>query len=301
MTVKTSYKTDFEGLILRKDYLSRSSFDAPLYAKYSYLCKLQARRNFDKFGSFYSRISYTVDDIELICQSFLISYLSLYSIVNNPKEYDKFIVKFSRTNSQPPTDEDIEKEEKTKIVAFLNQQCIQAKDVINRKSTNILASKDQTYLFAMTSNSMPVTDMNVLIDSYKQFNYRKVSFKEYKELGGSLYKLWKPVTDKTGYPVIVVRMLAQELYDLFEVDRKDEETEIQIPDDTYSPTNVMDVVIEEFDIMDLKDKFNLMTVKEKRRVLKKFIKWKKDDPNMKTEIVAARQMLKSSIADGLSL
>lgn len=281
MKKNNSYLEDFEGMIVRNDYLSRSTFDRDSYNEFKHLSKITASEMFFKLGSFYRRISYHEDDVRQLCDCYLVSYLSLYSLKNNKEAYNKFADKFFSKNGFLPSEEVLKKEDRNRIIKFLRQQCSNSILTINRKSRNVIAGKDSITYFAHTKDSYPVTDVMTLIESYEKYKYRKVSLKEFTMLQKKCGKK-NDIVDEEGFKVIVIQILASS-------EGAFEET-LYIPDNRYSPENILNKIDEEMEIASFDKEFR--KIKDKSLKLKNFINSHKRDARYKEEIAIAKKMIK---------
>ena len=278
---KNSYLEDFEGLIIRNDYLKRASFDKNSFIEFKNLSKITAEYMFFKYSTFYSRISYYQDDVEQLCNCYLISYISLYSFRFNTDLKDKFIAKYTKQNDEDPTKEILAKEDRNRAIMFMRQQCNNSITVVNRKSRNIIADKDNFYYFAMTQNSLPISKVENLIKDSKKYNYRKITLKEYKMLQKQQGKK-DNIVDLDGFKVILVRKLADSMFIYEDYD--------YIEDNKYSPETILGRIEEEMSFNQHINDFEFM--ENKALKLNSFIEKHKKDVKYKDEVMAAKKILK---------
>jgi hypothetical protein len=278
-----SYLDDFEGMIVRMDYLTRSTYDEAAYNEFKYLCKITADEMFRKYGTFYRRISYHQDDVEQLCRCYLISYLSLYSLKNNEKTYDRFAYKYLKIHDCLPPDDVLHRVERNSAIKFLRQQCINSVLTVNRKSRNVICGNDSIVYFAYTKESIPVDNVNTLIEHSEKYNYRKVTLKEFKMLQDKNGRK-NNIVDEDGYEVIVIQNLAVS-------DGVDDSDHLYVVDNKYSPDTIQSRMDEEREMSRYEREFD----KEENKVLKlkSFINTHRKDSRYKEEVGEARRILKS--------
>lgn len=281
---KNSYLEDFEGMIIRNDYLKRSHFDEAYYNDLKHLAKITAAEMFFKYDTFYRRISYHQDDVEQICNCYLVSYLSLYSIKNDEKFFYKVMEKYQKMKGRLPDEVEMKREDRNRAIQFMRQQCQKSVVVVNRKSRNIIMGKDKIHFFAFTENSIEVSDLSVLVKSWEKLNYRKITLKEYKMLQKKHGKR-QEVLDDFGYKVVLVQILAEGEGDYGETD--------YTPDNRYAPETVLCKIEDDKEMAYFDSEFK----KDKNKIikLKSFIEAHKRDKSYKDEVKAANAILKEIV------
>lgn len=258
-----TYQNDFEMIYLRHDYVKRSDIDPQYIKDFSDIIKKTSHIMFRKFNQSFTKIGFEVEDIESIASMYTMCYFSLYNSDDKPMM-----------------------KQKSHLVNFLRQKLQYCALCCDRKLKNIVVSKNSSSYFAETEFSVEASEENIL-SNHIGLGYREVSVKEYKQArkrAGYSQTLY----DENGFKIIEI---VEHTSSISELDYK--LISGHFGRDMYQTPE--DIVTEvqsnrEFEIN--LQKFNEYDSKKKRSVLRGFIKQNKDNPKYKTELTAARKMLK---------
>ena len=285
-----TFNEDFEMVYLRHEYLEKcESLDGRFVTEYAPVVNRTCQIMYDKLWPTYNKAGFHKEDIIAICNMYLLGYMGVYSMRFNKRERDKFVRKYRTTNKRPPTDKEIYNADRNNLINFLRQRLQHLSTVCARKARNILGTREKTYIFAHTDHSKPVSNED-LIERHKEFGYRKVTQKEFKESKKKAKALGeKTLTDKDGYKLVIVEILSRPL--------KREEYQMivdtQKSTDLMSPEEIMMHQEDEAQLNIYKDKFYQLTPKRQKSLLRKFLKKNKGNKLLKEEMRTARKILKN--------
>jgi hypothetical protein len=160
-----------------------------------------------------------------------------------------------------------------------------------RKARSITVGEDKRGFYAETATSKDVPN-DLLLTSYKENGYRKITLSEYKKVQKKAKdKGMQSLTDKDGYKVIKVEQLNQGLseYD-FQLLSQDDKGSFYNPPDVILQNSEDELAMEAFKI-----KFEKLNEEKKRRILTRFIEKNKGDNSLRVELAQARKMLSKKI------
>lgn len=181
MTQKYNYKDDFEMLLVRHDYFSRIDIvKEEWFNKYRKNVLKTSKDMYYKYAVNFSYVGYDLTDVEVLCNCYMLIYMSLYSFETNEQKRDEYIQKFTNSRGYRPSQEDIDKKEVINMISFIRQKIRGASIVCERKSRNIIASKSKSAYFSKTKNAVAADDQEIF-ENYKKLGYRKITANEYKE------------------------------------------------------------------------------------------------------------------------
>lgn len=288
---KYNYKDNFEMLYLRHDYITKNKKMEGKWVKiYEPIVHTTAKLMYNKLYPNFQKVGFDLDDIIAIANVYMLGYMGLYSIKNNPEEYKKYLSKWRTTNGNKcsPSSSDVENNERNRLINFLRQRLQHCATICARKARNITVGYDRRGVFAETTKAVGAHDENILADCSK-YGFRKVTQAEFKQIKKDC-RGSSSLTDKDGFAIKEIEILnngiSHEDYSLiFNTNQKDEY--VQNPEKHLLQKEKSDSFTN--NIM----KFNSLNHSAKRRLLVKFIEENKDNDRLKKEVTLARKMLKN--------
>ena len=123
---------------INKDYLL--SMDKKVFDSYKDIVSQESRKTYAKFKNTFKNVGLELDDLENISRVYLVGYLGLYSLDNNPSAMAKFVDSFQRKNKTDnlPPKEIVLKKDRSNFISNLKQKLPMLADICRSKSTNIV-------------------------------------------------------------------------------------------------------------------------------------------------------------------
>jgi hypothetical protein len=280
-------------LYLRHDYLKKAgTLNGKYYTEFKHIIDITSRIMFKKFYRDFSRVGFLEEDIKSISSVYVLSYMELYSVANNPAEKEKFTKSFIKKNGIEPVEADFKKVESNHMVNFLRQKLSHCAKVCNRKSRNIICGKDKTRYFAFTETSVEADNAEIL-ESYSNYGYRRVTLEEYKGAKEKAKILGESqLVDDDGFKIVKIENITKGIdhYDYKDVVDA-EKSEIFMDPESRIIRMEEKKITEEY-----RSHFNSLNKKEKNSVLENFIEQNKKNKNYKNQIKLARKLLKQDVS-----
>ena len=276
---------NFELLYLRQDYLKRAGqLDETLIKKYSNIVAITAKIMFNRLTNF-EKVGFTEEDIVVITNVYMLSYMALYSIQRNPKELEK-VLKKRKVEHLP--EEEIQRIDRNNLINFLRQRLRYCGVLCAKKARNITVGIDRRGVFAETKTSQPVTK-ELILNDYEKYGYRKVKNKEYKNIvARTRLEGKKELTDVDGFKIIKIEILNEginrEDYRIF--------TESNTSFTYQQPDIILETLESERDLELKKEQFNTLPQKKRKIILSSFIRKNKNKESFRKEINLAKKILK---------
>ena len=288
MAKQYNYQDDFEMLFFRHEYLTKLKNPNPQWIEdFKGVIKVTSAMMYNKYSTNFIRVGVDEDDINGLAQMFTLYYMELYSVRKSEETLNKFIDKYTAREGRAPTEDEINSSEKNHLINFLRQKIKHADTVCSRKARNIICSRSVSVVLARTAETTKASEEEILAD-HKKFGYRKVTQKELKEIEKNSQH--NNLTDKDGYHVVKITRHADNMsktdYDLIMHDNVN----------IYS-SSPEDNLAEQDNIQELsmyREKFAEMSLKERKRILNRFIKQNRGKKRMKVEMKAAKALLESA-------
>lgn len=297
MAKRYNYKDNFEMLYLRHEYITKNKNINGKYVKeYEKIVKTTARLMYYKLYPNFNKVGFDQEDLIAITNVYLLGYMNNYSLLHSKKELVNFTKKFYNRKGINPTQEEIVKSERNRLINFLRQKIQHCSTVCARKARNITVGRDRRRTFAETSSSKSAAEEDILND-YKKYGYRLVTSKEYKGAIQQAKKLGeKDLIDKNGYRIFQIQILnngiSKEDYALLFNDNS-------MGQFYRSPEESLIFKQESRQLELNRQRFNKLTVSAKKRSLVKFIEQNRGNIHLKVELKAARKILKSIKENGI--
>ena len=285
MAKQYTYQDDFEMLFFRHEYLTKLKNPNPQWIEdFKGVIKVTSSMMYNKYSTNFIRVGVDEDDINSLAQMFTLYYMELYSVRKNKESLDKFIEKYQRREGRTPTEVEITASEKNHLISFLRQKIKHADTVCGRKARSIICSRGVRMVLAITADTKPAADDEILAD-YKKFGYRKVTQKELKEIKETATT--KDLVDKDGFAIVEITRHADNM------SKADYDSIMHSNVNIYS-SSPEENLAESYNNQELsmyREKFAEMTLKERKRILNKFIKANRGNKKMKVEMRAAKELL----------
>lgn len=291
MAKKYNYEDNFEMLVLRHDYLSRVSNADPGWIKeFKPVVKKTAWVMYYKLRPNFAKVGYDLDDIELLSNCYMVSYMDLYSLRRNPKKLNNINKRYLNKYGRDATSKEILNKEKINMINFIRQRLVSTALVCSRKARNITVDYDRKAAFAYTEDSQ-AADEELIYSDCKEYGYRKLTNNEYQEIKKKA-KLNKnnKLVDKYGYPIIEIEMLGDKIsnedYQSLFVDHKTDGYHMH-------PEEYLENAESEIELSGIVEKFRELEDSEKKKKIRKFIRNNKGKKYYKQELKYARKILKN--------
>lgn len=284
---RLSFKDNFEMLYLRHEYIEKirsmgKVIDSSLIERYAGIVHTTAKIMFRKLEPNFQKCGFDQDDFVSITNMYMLFYMTLYSIQTNQDQMNELLRKKGNIGQ-----DEIVRIDRNRLISFLRQRLYHCSVLFARKARNITVGEDKHGFYAETEETKEISD-DLLLTSYKEFGYRKLTLKEFKQVQDDARTEGTPnLKDKKGFKVIKVEQLNKGLskYD-FQILSEDEKGTFYSPPDVILQQSQDEIAIEAFTI-----KFRGLDRTGKRRVLKKFIRKNENDNTLKDEIRLAKKLL----------
>lgn len=286
-----TYQDDFEMLMVRHEYISKVKNPDPVWMKkFENIVNITASIMFEKLKPNFSKVGYDLDDVISITNCYMVGYMGLYSIERNEESKRKVLEAFVKRFEREPTDEEIDKKERTNMISFLRQRLQHASIVCGRKAKNITVGEDKRMAFAFTESSIPASD-ELILEKGKELGYRKLKKSELKDIKlAARVSRNRELVDKDGFRVVEIEILNEGIteYDyrcLFLNEKQD----------IYNSTPEQFGITYEKnkDLSLMKEEFENMSIEAKKSCLVQFLDTFKNNPKYKGELSTAKEMLKN--------
>ena len=280
MTKRYNYKDNFEMLYLRHDRLAKCGrLNGSHIKEYAPIVNQTSRIVYDKNRKVFTSMGFEIEDIITVTNMYMLTYMEMYSLVENEEAKSKLVMKFIARGNKPPSEVDIKNIDKNNLINFLRQNLPVFAGICAKKARNSVGSVTTERFFAHTEDSLEGVDDLLILEDPAKFGYRRVAKKEWAECKES-------GLDKDGFIVFSIKQVQTEyLADSYRL------TTYGTFEGSTPETDILDY--EQSVILELwKDQFNTMAEDEKKNVLETFIEENKDDQEYSTEIRVARKMLK---------
>ena len=285
MAKQYTYQDDFEMLFFRHEYLTKLKNPNPQWIEdFKGVIKVTSSMMYNKYSTNFIRVGVDEDDINSLAQMFTLYYMELYSVRKNQESLDKFTDKYKTREGRMPTEAEITASEKNHLISFLRQKIKHADTVCSRKARNIICSRGVKLVLARTANTTKAADDEIIAD-HKKFGYRKVTQKELKEIKETATT--KDLVDKDGFPIIEIVKHADNM-------NKNDYDSIMCDNINIYSSSPEENLAESHSNQELsmyREKFQEMTLKERKRILNRFIKANRGNKKMKVEVKAAKDLL----------
>ena len=276
-------------LLFRHDYLKKvDNFDPTWLEDFKPTIEITASKMYEKYLPNMNKVGLEIDDAILLSQLFTIYYMSLYSINKDEETFKKFEAKFLNYHGRMPNKTDQKTANKNQLINFIRQRFKHVNTLCSRKARNIICGSDVRLAFARTENTITVCEDEIL-DDHKKYGYRKITKDELKAAKEEAKKLGiNALYDKDGFPIIEIERLSET------ISKNDFEALFTSSKNQYhnSPEATMSFKEDDAELKAYKEKFKRMNMKERRKVLRRFINENKGNARLKKEMKAAREMLK---------
>ncbi|HBI01184.1 MAG TPA: hypothetical protein DDY18_06125 [Flavobacterium sp.] len=287
-TKKPNFKDDFELLYLRHEYMdtinkASKKLDPSMVAKYAGIVNTTAKIMYSKFKHNFVQVGFDVYDVIAVTNLYMLYYMSLYSMKNNPEFMERMLSK--RTKATPESE--VERIERNHLISFLRQRLQQFSVVCSRKARNITVDSEKRAFFAATENSRDVAK-ELVFENPKKYDYRRLTTKEFKEarLRARMAQTTE-LTDQYGFKIIKMEKanLGISEYD-YQLLTEENQGEFYL-----TPEKSLEKQEDDDRFENIKFQFNSLNQDEKRQVLLNFIQDAERDKHLKSEIKLAKQIL----------
>lgn len=306
MSKRLNLNDNFDELLFRHDYLRKvKNFDESRLKKYDKTINITNDFMYKKHKECLNSVGLYRDDSRSLVSMFTMYYLALYSFEKDPKNEKRWIDWFVKNKKRQPTSFDYKKYNENNIINFVRQRFDRVRLVCESKSQNIVCDYKKQLHLAKTKDSINTTK-DALFDNYKKYGYRKVGAREFKEIIDRAADK-RTLTDKDGFAVFTINKTTQpplsveDMVDKSEGDVKDFYSMYCVDgtnSDVFNFDEYRDVelkVIEDQknrEFQGLKDNFNSLSIKDKRKQIRVFIEKNKDNPNLSDSVSLARKFIK---------
>lgn len=176
------YKNHFELRYLRWDYLVKAAnpSDSLLKSKEA-IVRYCARRAFEKYIYEFSFMGMSVEDIESISRVYTVSYLGLYSALNNDSVKDRHVTKLKAANSgRYPSQEELEKKDNRSLISFLDQRLMDCAYIFRQRSKGQVGFSYYAVFMQKHGNEWP--DDDSLVAAPTKYGWEKVSWNKFVKI-----------------------------------------------------------------------------------------------------------------------
>ena len=276
-------------LYLRHDYLNRiDSHDEQDVIKFRAIVNRTAKLMYDKYKFNFEKVGFDLDDIKVITNVYMLSYMGLYSLKNNESVRKKYTKRYLKKDKEFDQKE-MDRIERNNLINFLRQKLHHCSTVCNRKARNIRAGIDIKRAFAETESSQKSCNEVILTD-YKRLGYRKVTSKELKEAKKrSKIAGINDLFDDNGFRIIEIEILDPG------IQRDDYEAIFESYGGAFykTPAESMEIEEETRKIIGYRNTFEGLEVHDRKKILKDFIRVNYRNPKYREEVKEARNILKA--------
>lgn len=287
-TKKLNFKDDFELLYLRQEYMTMANkmsktLDEAMIKKYAGIVHTTAKIMYSKFKHSFGQVGFDVSDVIAVTNLYMLYYMSLYSLKNNPEFMERMLQK--RRIATPESE--VERIERNNMIAFLRQRLQHFSVICSRKARNITVDTDKRAFFAATERSKDVTK-ELVFENPKKYGYRRLTAKEFKEAQRrARSSQTTELTDQYGFKILKMEKMnvgiSEYDYELLTEQNKGE---------FYNaPDKGLEIQEDEDRFENIKAQFNGLNPDEKKQVLLNFIEDSGKDKHLKSEIRLAKQIL----------
>lgn len=291
---RNSMEEDFEGVYLRHDYIKRAikkngKLDGKYVKIYEPIVVSTARIMYEKLYHNFMKVGFELEDVIATTNMYMLVYIGIYSIENNSEEKEKMVKKFIDERGREPTEKEIKRRDRNRLINFLRQRLQHCGLIFSRKARNITVGIDKRYIFAETSESIPATH-EAILNNHKKYKYRKVTTTEFKEIlkNNNPYN-YDNLYDKHGYKVIYIERLNNGISNADYITM----TNLDIVKNN-NPEEILINAEHNKHMSILLEKFNLLDENKKIKILKKFVSQNKGKRALKNEIKLAKKILNNN-------
>lgn len=287
-TKRLNFNDDFEMLYLRHEYMDMANklskrLEGDMVKKYAGIVHTTSKIMFSKFKPTFTQVGFDISDVIAVTNLYMLYYMSLYSMKNNPELMERVIQK--RKGDTP--DSELERIERNNMIAFLRQRLHHFSVVCSRKARNITVDTDKKAFFAATEKSKEV-NKELVFENPKKYGYRRITAKEFKEAKLRARNTQSTeLTDQYGYKIIKMDKvnvgISEYDYELLTEQNKGEFYN--------SPDKGLEIQEDEDRFENIKAQYNGLKPEEKKQVLINFIEDSAKDKHLKSEIKLAKQIL----------
>lgn len=284
---KLSSKDDFELVLFRWKYLNKTKNpDKETMKKYETPARDVSRKMFAKFAPVFKSMGFELEDLHSIAMVHTVSFIGLFSLGSNPEKMESFVVKFTENNGFPPSQEDIEAKDMKDCYSFLTQRLKENALHTKRKLQMINGHRSFFRAFICDHDPGTVSQKRKILKSNTD-GFKEIDMVTAESLAGT-----KKLTSMTkSLPDGKILWITKH--------RSPQKVSV-ISDIYFDPTRFLSSSPEEImidmenDLLDMKnkDRFDKMTIKNKRSALKRFLK-NNSASDTKQERALAREMLKN--------
>jgi hypothetical protein len=293
---RATIKDDFELVYLRHRYFKASPNPEPSrYKALEGIAINVAKTVHRRFKEVFSLVGFELEDVQNIARCHLVSYLGLFSSTSTKKKWDKFMERHKDKYGQEsePSSTDLLKQDTAKLSVFIRQRIEECAMFCSHKASNIQGIKKKEFCFLSTQE---LTDeiinklmRNTNLTECEGVNIERISLLDYntlkknmpnKIIGRSFF------LDGFYYTSIIVPS---------ETPTEEKLKESGWDYSEYENSNPETLLIEreaESDIQRYKEEFLSSSMKERRRLLKSFLKNNRRNPNLKDAISLANSIIK---------
>lgn len=283
-------KNEFELCYMRHKYFRKTDRNPSEEEMKPYfdIARLSGSKTFFRHSNLFKLVGLEKADIIGIAQIHIVNFLGLFKIENFKDKYQKFFETFVKMEDREPTEEDVLDKNKAFFVLFLKQRMEDLVRICRQKAKNIKGMQVDEFNF-YCGPSIP-EDVQDLIKNCEKMGFKKLAPMVFrtarkramagnKSLSFSLNDMW--------YIAVPMEINPLRLSDLSGagLDPYDNIHNMQ-------PDQLLIQKQEDVEVEAKIEEFKVFSVKEKVRVIRKFIKSKRQNPAYREEIGAARKMLK---------
>jgi hypothetical protein len=183
MKRRASSKDEFELCYLRHKYF-RKTLENPTVedlARYERVVSSLARNTYYTYRNLLHIVGFNVEDVENIARIHLVSFLGLFALESNPKEYVDFIYSYKHVNGVIPESSEILNKNKANFTLFLKQRMEDLVRICRQKAGNIKGAPADSMLF-FSGPKAPPQDINKLIEDYKKYGFKKLDLSSFRTI-----------------------------------------------------------------------------------------------------------------------
>jgi hypothetical protein len=248
--------------------------------------KSTVRRAWGQFRYAYERTGYDQEDINMIAQVHLVSYLGLFSLGEHPERAAAFAKVFERKNGREPSEQDIIEKDRTNCSCFLYQRLAEAAETCSKKNKNIrgVAGSKTSFL----APNMIDASKEAILEDPKRYGLIKLTKKKAAAMKKRATERFDNGYISDGQIVIVVDIPAKP------IDEQDTTELFYTAENSLflmNPLEALESIIEKENDVKIKRSFDNLQPEVKKDILLKFVKDFKKDPRYTIEVSAAKEIL----------
>jgi len=284
--VSINYKSDFELVLMRWRYLLKSPNPPPeVFQEFNKAITNVSRKMWYNFRYAFSTVGYDQNDVQALAKIYLVGYLGIFSL-KNEENLKKFVEAFKKKNGLAPTAEEIAKKDQNNFVSFLTQRLEEAGKVCSQKNRNIRGTDG--FKEAYIGDFVVDVSDELLAAQPEVYGYRKLKKKELEALSAAAGVKAKGSFQTAASKVVRVVELGPKTL------RAEDLSELYDPENAYTlnPLLSMEIVEQEHEDLNLRKRFEGLSLEDRSETLKTFIASYKDNPRYSEEIKAAKQLVR---------